>query len=86
MKVSSNLFPQNTAPQRSVSGASEARRAFEAMLSANASRTRVAQAPLAENEPALGGATPPTNRAELKQADIDVTPMSRPGRVLDIKV
>lgn len=86
MKVSPNLFPQNTAPQHSVSAASEARRAFEAMLSASASRTRVAQAPLAESEPTLNRATPPTNRAELKQADIDLTPMSRPGRVLDIKV
>jgi hypothetical protein len=86
MKVTSNLFPPNAAPPRQSGEASEARRAFEAMLSASAARTRAVQAPTVMQDGALANGVRQTSRVEAKEPESAPLLVPRPGRVLDIKV
>ena len=85
MKVNPSLFPQDGTPPRQNSDASEARRAFEAMLSASTARTRAAQAPLTAPVISKAGAIGQTSQDQNKETTVPKQ-LSRPGRVLDIKV
>ena len=85
MKVNPSLFPQSAAPTRPNTEVSEARRAFEAMLSASSSRTRMAS-PAATSQ---DSATIAQVKQASPKATEDASPQtrfSRPGRVLDIRV
>jgi hypothetical protein len=86
MKVNPSLFPANSVPPRQNGDVSEARRAFEAMLSASAARSRGIQSSSATQDGTL--AIPVRNSGRLETALSSEMPaqLSRPGRVLDIKV
>jgi hypothetical protein len=86
MKVTPSLFPPNTPAPRQTAEASEARRAFEAMLSASAARTRAIQSPTFAQDGTLTNSGRQAARIETKEPDSGPMPLSRPGRVLDIKV
>jgi hypothetical protein len=86
MKVNPSLFPPNATPPRSSGDASEARRAFEAMLRASAARTRAAQAPAISPDSTLVSTVRQTARLETTELDNVPAPLTRPGRVLDIRV
>jgi hypothetical protein len=86
MKVTPNLFPLNSTPPRQINEASEARRAFEAMLSASAARTRESQASPIPQESNLALAVLKTASVVTNEPDTAQTPLTRPGRVIDIKV
>jgi hypothetical protein len=83
MKITPDLFTQVTSPPRPARDASQARLAFEAMLSAGAARqTIVARG--AEIAPNVALPQRATSQA-LSKDDVDA-PLARPGRVLDIRV
>ena len=61
-------------------------RAFEAMLSASAARTRALQAPLPAPTGAVANTMAPSVSQTTKEPEAAPAPLLRPGRVLDIKV
>jgi hypothetical protein len=80
MDIKPNLFTTpTTPPARALRQASEARLAFEAMLSAGAARQTIAKT----NAPAQNVRSFAPSNAEVPN---DEAPLSRPGRVLDIRV
>jgi hypothetical protein len=85
MKVSPNLFTPTSTTPRATGDISEARRAFEAMLSASAARSRVTQ-PMATPQDEMLVATPQPSRSDAKTSEAGLAPLARPGRVLDIRV
>ena len=86
MKVNPNLFSPTTPSSGNTAQVSEARRAFEAMLSASASRSRIQQPAVAMQDQPLSTALR-SERVEIKSvSDTEIMPIPRPGRVLDIKV
>lgn len=81
MKITPALFTQTTPAVRPAREASQARMAFEAMLSAGASRTVLTRDP--ENKvPAQTS----SSTGEVTNNDSAEAPFQRPGRVLDIRV
>jgi hypothetical protein len=83
MKITPDLFTHVTPPPRPARDASQARLAFEAMLSAGAARqTIVARGP----EIAPRAALPQRATSQAPAKDNGDTPLARPGRVLDIRV
>jgi hypothetical protein len=86
MKVNPNLFPPNATPPRTSGDASEARRAFEAMLSASAARTRTIQAAPMLQDGVQTSAIRQATRTQTEEPTNEPQPLSRPGRVLDIRV
>jgi hypothetical protein len=80
MKIQAPLFSNPPVAPRAPTQASEARLAFEAMLSAGAARQTIAMPARVDVEPPQPSPNnepnPPTGEA----------PVARPGRVLDIKV
>jgi hypothetical protein len=83
MKVTPNLFPPNATPPRQNGEASEARRAFEAMLNASAAQTRSSQKASPLQEAAVMTSVQVSPRPTKGE---DTVPLIRPGRVLDISV
>jgi hypothetical protein len=86
MKINPSLFSPNATPLRQSGDVSEARRAFEAMLSASAARTRATQAPALSPDSTLVSSVRQTARVELTEPEGGQAPLTRPGRVLDIRV
>jgi hypothetical protein len=80
MKVNPNLFA--AIPPKSPNDAGDARRAFEAMLSASAARSKLGQtSKLVESQTLVS----PMATAAQDVAQVPPS-LARPGRVLDIKV
>jgi hypothetical protein len=86
MQIKPSLFTPSAPPTPSAGNASEARRAFEAMLSASAARTKSTQAPAAVQDGTLAPLMRPAVRAQAEPISVNQDLPSRPGRVLDIKV
>ena len=86
MKINPNLPPPITGSIRPNGEISEARRAFEAMLSAGAARTRIEQSPIPAQASSLAKTAQISNTVAASQPDTTFAPIARPGRVLDIKV
>lgn len=90
MKVDPPLFPQTLgqtpAPARPSADATEARKAFAALLSAANQRSSLPRAPSADTPPersVSGANSAPSAKAEEPAAQ---TGLARPGRVIDIRV
>jgi hypothetical protein len=91
MDIKSNLFAPPLPPTQTNGSASEARRAFEAMLTASAARTRMTgAAPVAIQDSTLAApqrqSAQVPNQVSREPAAPAADAPSRPGRVLDIKV
>jgi hypothetical protein len=82
MKITPDLFTQVTPPPRQAREATQARLAFEAMLSAGAARQSVAAR---VDQPVAMRPASPVNTQTATKDDVDA-PLARPGRVLDIRV
>jgi len=90
MKVDPPLFPQSfgqtSAPARPSADATEARKAFAALVSAANQRSSLPRAPSAETPPArpnFAANSVPSAKAEEPASH---TGLARPGRVIDIRV
>lgn len=86
MKINPNLLPLNAGSARPNGEISEARRAFEAMMSAGAARTRSAPSLIPAQANSTSNTTKMSDAIVAKQPDTTFAPIARPGRVLDIKV
>jgi len=90
MKVDPPLFSQSLgqtpAPTRPSADATEARKAFAALLSAANQRSSLPRAPSAETPPARPNSA--TNSTPSLKAEEPATQagLARPGRVIDIRV
>ena len=90
MKVDPPLFPQSlgqtSTPARPSADATEARKAFAALLSAANQRSSLPRAPSAETPPAQPNSA--TNSTPSLKAEEPATQagLARPGRVIDIRV
>jgi hypothetical protein len=82
MKIDPPLFSQIQAAQRSAPS-SQARLAFEAMLTANSARNRVSTQP---SDPSLAPQATATLAEKSAAKPSQIAHWERPGRVLDIKV
>jgi hypothetical protein len=80
MDIKPNLFATQP-PARTPRQASEARLAFEAMLSAGAARHTIAR-----SEARPDASPSPVQSTPSIPSDDALTPLARPGRVLDIRV
>lgn len=86
MKIDPPLFNQSTIPLRAPQ-VSEARRAFEAMLSANSARQIVPTDVTSLKPPRQSTPPPPqTQQVSASKDNAVLPPLERPGRVLDIRV
>jgi hypothetical protein len=82
MKITPDLFTQASPPARPAREASQARLAFEAMLSAGAARQTV----IVREEAPRATIQQSAPNTQLARNDSPDAPPSRPGRVLDIRV
>ena len=86
MKVDPPLFPQSLGqtptPARPSADATEARKAFAALLSAANQRSSLPRAPSADAAPTRPNSTPSVKAEEPATP----TGLARPGRVIDIRV
>ena len=90
MKVDPPLFPQSLGqtptPARPSADATEARKAFAALLSAANQRSSLPRAPTAETPPAPPNSAANSTPSIKAEEPATQAGLARPGRVIDIRV